>query len=409
MAKRHFKPLEEGEENILTNIEDDMYNDGVDFARKQEEVRAKAINILKNIGYSGFIANRQNSCTLKFPVNGLQDRNQIYNALYNGLGVTSEYDLTVKIDSNLNGTVFYCKVNLPTWNKLNGNSINESILEKVITESIKEILSEDHLKVVDNIPEMESYIHDTWNSPNDVWWVKIEARKKDYKNYNIRNKGQKPTKWWKRVGGPDSTDRENHVGYVIVRGANAEAAVNSMKNAVVHLNPWAADIAGTDKVYSNGNCEAIKTVCHQFFARAYITVNPRKMDATVQKARDDKKSGLFKGREFHHRVGQARTGVDSSGFNWSIDRPNGLVDCDVDDAQGQKWLEDYFSQQGVEIKLRKPSHDGMHYIISIDDAKKCDFKYILKNMSQYDTNNRKGDPSVLFKPDANIILYSAVG
>lgn len=284
------------------------------------------------------------------------------------------------------------------------------LIRKIIKEEIDRfILSEAHLKKVDSISDIQNFIASTWSSPNDMWWIKIEARKKDFISYNKRN-GGKNQKWWKPVGGADSTNRENHVGYAIVRGRTKEDAVKSIQNAVVHLNPWAARIAGTKVLYSNGGAEAIKTACNQFFARAYITVNQRQMDATIDRARQDKKQGLFKGREFHHRAGQMRTGVDKSGKDWSAERKYGLVDCDVDNAQAQAWLENYFAQKGVDIKVKKPSHDGMHYIISIADANKCDFDYIARYMAKnYNTRNRPGDPPVLFKPDANTMLYSNVG
>lgn len=289
------------------------------------------------------------------------------------------------------------------------DQVNESkyIVKNLIEKIVRNVLYESHLKVVDNISEIVDLIGQQWTSPDDVWWIKIEARLKDYMNYNRRNDGKRNfrKKWWSRVNGPDGTRRENHVGYVIVRGANKEACQDSILNAVVHLNPWAAREMGTKTVYSNGNAEALKTVCHNFFARSYITINKRSMTDTINVARRDKSTGLFRGREFHHRVGQTRTGTDSSGVNWEVKRPLGLIDCDIDDPTAQAELDKYLKQNGVTPLLRKPSHDGMHYVISIKDAQGLDFTFLDK----YATNNRPGDPNVLFKPDANLIVYSAVG
>ena len=156
---------------------------------------------------------------------------------------------------------------------------------------------------------------------------------------------------------------------------------------------------------ANGNAEALKTVCNNFFARSYITINKRSMKDTLNVARRDKSTGLFRGREFHHRVGQTRTGIDSSGVNWEIKRPLGLIDCDIDNQRAQAELDKYLKQNGITPLLKRPSHDGMHYIISIKDAKGLDFSFL----DRYATNNRPGDPNVLFKPDANLIVYSAVG
>lgn len=282
--------------------------------------------------------------------------------------------------------------------------LTENYIRDIIRESIYNLLNEVHLKEVDNIKEIAQMVGDSWTSPDDVWWVKIEARLKDYKHFNARNPRARGM-YWKQTPGPDGTKRENHVGYVIVRGATKEACVQSLMNAVVHLNPWAAQKLHTDIVYSNGNADAIRQVCKFFFARAYITINHRSMQQTIDRAREDKKVGLFKGREFHHRVGQSRTGIDASGVNWSVNRPLGLIDCDIDDPVAQQKLDAYLKNKGITPLFRKPSHDGMHYVIKIADAQGLDFSF----MDNYASNNRKNDPKVLFKPDANLLLYSAVG
>ena len=285
--------------------------------------------------------------------------------------------------------------------------LNENNIRRIVKESISQFLMEDHLKIVDNIDDIISLIDEYWESPDDAWWIKIESRLKDFKGYNRRNPKKKP-KFWKQVNGPDGTKRENHVGYVIVRGATKEACIRSLKNAVVHLNPWAARIIHSRIMYSNGNADAIRQVCRFFFARAYITINKRSLQSTIDRSRLDKQTGMFKGREFHHRIGQTRTGIDSAGVNWSINRPLGLIDCDIDNVQAQKELDDYLKKNNVRVLLRKQSHDGMHYVISIKDAENLDFSF-LNNNRRYVTNNRPNDPSVLFKPDANLLLYSAVG
>lgn len=285
-------------------------------------------------------------------------------------------------------------------------NISESRLHKAIHESIDRLLNEDHLKVVDNIDKVIEWVGENWNGPDDMWWIKIEQRLKDFRKYNQRNHTSRGnSKWWTRVQGRDGTSRENHVGYVIVRGRTKEECMNSIRYAVVHLNPWAARQLGTQIVKSNGNAEAIKIVCNTFFARSYITINQRSMQKTIDKAKEDKSSGLFGSRAFHHRAGQARSGIDSSGINWTIIRPYGLIDCDIDNVQAQQELEDYFRRNNVHVYKKMQSHDGMHYILSIQDAQDLKFNF----MDKYDTSNKPGDPSVLFKPDANMIVYSPVG
>jgi hypothetical protein len=181
---------------------------------------------------------------------------------------------------------------------LNGSiqqdSLMESELSDMILESVYRVLAEAHLAEVNNMDTALKLIDTQWSSEDDAWWVKIEARLKDYKNYNKRNPGQKP-RWWKRTPGPDGTGRENHVGYVLVNGKTKEECINSLKNAVVHLNPWAAQLAGTDTVYSNGNMEAVKQICKMFLARAYMTLNKRSMTDVNARVVLDKQQGLFKG------------------------------------------------------------------------------------------------------------------
>lgn len=286
--------------------------------------------------------------------------------------------------------------------RLNENDIRNLVMESLV------MLSEDHLKVVDNIDSIIDFIGEQWQSPDDVWWIKIEARFKDFKNYNKRRSPSEPQRWWSRQSRRDGTHRENHVGYVIVRGYTKEAAQDSIRNAVVHLHPWAARIHGDNLVASNGNAEAIKDVCREFFARSYITINSRSMQQTVDRARKDKANpryNPFPSREFHHRVGQSRTGIDRSNVNWTVQRPYGLIDCDIDDVNAQRRLEIYLAKHNVDILMKRQSHDGMHYVIPISQADGLNFNFL----NSFSTNNRKGDPNVLFKPDANLIVYSAVG
>lgn len=240
---------------------------------------------------------------------------------------------------------------------------------------------------------------------DDMWWINIDSRKKDFRNHNKRETDRHNQKWFTRVNRTDGTHRENHVGYILVRGRTKEAAQNSLRNCVVHLNPWAADMCGTDTVYSNGNAEALKIICNRFFARSYITINKRSIKKIINISRLDKTKGLFRGREFHHRAGQIKLGIDASGVDWSKEYPLGLIDCDVDIPQAHKELENYLVQNGVNIIKKRQSHDGMHYIVPIKDVQGLNFSF----MDKYATNNKPGDPNVLFKPDAKIPVYSAIG
>ena len=74
-------------------------------------------------------------------------------------------------------------------------------------------------------------------------------------------------------------------------------------------------------------------------------------------------------------------------------------------TEAHKELENYLAQNNVQIIKKRQSHDGMHYIVPIEDVQGLDFSF----MDKYATNNRPGDPNVLFKPDAKIPVYSAIG
>ena len=281
--------------------------------------------------------------------------------------------------------------------------MDTSRIQTIIKECINNFLMEEHLKIVDNIHEIAEFVYNNWESDDDVWWLKIDARLKDVRNYNNRTTGRK--KIWDRRFDADGTSRDKHVGYVIVRGRTREECANSILNAVVLLNPWAAKEYGSRYVYSKGNAEAIREVCNYFFARSYLTINKRSMKEVLDIARHMKMSPVANGREFHNAIGRPKKGVDFYGVDWTKKRPLGLIDCDVDDVKAQGELEDYLRKNNVTVYLKRQSHDGMHYIISIEDAKKLDFSF----MGKYSSNNRMGDFNTKFKADSSILVYSAVG
>lgn len=297
------------------------------------------------------------------------------------------------------------------------DEIDFSTLEESIKKITKKVLNE-HLSLeeevvrplVNNMMTIISIIDRTWKSPDDLYYIKIDQRFKDFRNYNIdkgyglNNRGAK--KW--KMEDPsrkDSTRRENHVGYCIVRGRTKEECKNSVLNATVHLNPWAAKIYGSKTVSSHGGMEAIIEICHKFYARAYMVVNPRSMQQTISRAREDKKAGIFKGREFVHRAGQAKSGFDGN-KNWYKERPDALIDCDISDPQAWKDLSQLLKSNGCDIYNMEKSHQGMHFIVNYEQCKDLDFNSI---MNSYPSFNKPGDPSILLKHDANIMAYSPAG
>lgn len=275
----------------------------------------------------------------------------------------------------------------------------------------------EHRNIVNELQTAIDVIKEGWKSPDDVWWIKIEQRLKDYKHFNTRHNyapGSPNFKHWGPVNGHDSmgrsnrmmdsTHRENHVGYVIVRGKTADDAVNSLKYATVHLHPWTLKYYKKPIETSNGNMEAIVKVCNFFFSRAYMVLSPRSMKQVIDRARIDKQIGRFPGREFHHRIGQPKEYNDRNN-NWEQLHPWGMIDCDVDDVNGQKDLERFLAKNNITPFRSYLSHDGKHYLFKDRSPKNLNFGF----MAKYGTLNRAGDPPCEFKGDANMMIYSATG
>lgn len=280
--------------------------------------------------------------------------------------------------------------------------INESQIKETIINTINSFLNE-HNSVVNNIKSAEDIIRKQWSSPDDYWYIKIEQRKKDFRNYNKRNGGS--GKWWVRTFGMDGTSRENHVGYAVVMGNTAEDAVNSLFNAKVHIHEWARQyFNGQSSIVSNGNCDAIIAVCDAMYARAYMTINKRSMSETKSVVKLDNQRGINGRRSFEERSMQAKFGKNSQN-DWDAKRPWTLIDCDIDDPNEQAKLEKFMGDAGHKYAMKYSSHDGMHYLFDNPDISKTDFKPFLGAK----TINRAGDPPVLAKRDANMLLYSSCG
>lgn len=273
----------------------------------------------------------------------------------------------------------------------------------------KLLLLEAHKNVIFDLAGGIDFIEKYWESPDDMWWIEIEQRYKDFRNHNRRNNkvpGSSSFKKWTRVPGSDGKGNGNHVGYVIIRGRTKEEAKKSLLNAVVHLNPWAAQKFGKKIVTSNGYMEAIIDVCNFFFARAYMTINKRSINSVLDRAKSDVKVGLFKGREFHHRAGQPKEGNDGQ-VDWDKERPILFIDCDIEDEGGRRELDSFLKKNNIDIIRKIESHDGVHYFTTDTRVLNLDFSWLDR---KYRVNNRRiDDPMVLVKHDAKMLLYSPCG
>lgn len=312
--------------------------------------------------------------------------------------INNDYDVDIDDEEGFNSfkSMFGESINYFIKNRLTNNTkINEEIVRPI----------------VNNIMPILSIIERTWKSPDDLYYIHIDQRFKDFRNFNVdkgfRSPSDRGAKRWKRedLSGNDSTRRENHVGYCIIRGRTKEDCKENVLNAVVHLNPWAAKMYGKDTITSNGGMEAIIEICHRFFARAYMVINPRSMQKTIDRAREDKKVNRFNGREFAHRAGQSKSGFDGT-YDWNKIYPDALIDCDISNPQAWSDVENLLKANGCKIYNKMKSHQGIHFIVNYNECKNIDFTPIMK---RYPSFNKPGDPAILLKHDANTMVYSTAG
>ena len=260
----------------------------------------------------------------------------------------------------------------------------------------KDVLYE-HVNILNGVKLAEDIIREEWTSPDDFWFIQITQRKKDFRNYNARHGGT--SKWWNRVPSIDGSSRENFAGYGIVQGNTVDEAVNSLKNVTVKLNDWAAKIIGTPTVPSNGAIEGVISVCDKLWARAYMTINKRSMSLIQGLVKKDVARGRGL-RSFEKHSSEPYTGYGSEKTH-----PMTLIDNDIDDQKAWDDMEKLVKSKGYTPFRSTLSHDGKHFLYKTPDIEKIDFS----QFNRYSTNNKPGDPPVLVKRDAKIILYSPCG
>ena len=271
--------------------------------------------------------------------------------------------------------------------------ITESQLGKILEDT--GVLDE-HIAVIDNTTDAQKMVGMQWSDPDDVWFIQVTQRKKDFRNYNKRHGGS--SKWWSRVSGPDGTSRENFVGYGLVQGATKQEAMDSLKNITIHLNPWAARIIGKNDVDSNGGMEAIYSICDKLWARAYITINKRSLKRTqrIAKNRPNDPRAFEKELSRNHR--------DQNYYPWS------MTDMDIDHPNAWSETDTALSKLNINPVISHGSHDGKHYFfndraIMNYDEHSPEFAPIAR---KYAANKQPGEAFTM-KYDAKMIIYSPCG
>ena len=257
----------------------------------------------------------------------------------------------------------------------------------------------EHEMVIDNIGDAERLIRQQWQSPDDFWYIEITQRKKDYRTYNKRHGGN--TMWWKREQGVDGTGRANFVGYAVISGNSADEAVDCLKNVEVKLNPWSSRLmGGMSSVTSKGHMEAIYDVCNKFYGRAYITINKRSMSWLTARIQNRIARGVL--RAFQKEASrQHENPRDEQYYPWV------MIDMDIDNQNAWNEMDKYLASKGFNPEIVHKSHDGMHYFFKSPAIANAMLQFTQFN--KYTTGNKPGDPAVLVKRDAKMILYSPCG
>lgn len=120
--KRKFTITENRLRHMISETVRELINE--DFneeIRKQAQIRDIAKQALRQIGYTDVSDKGDNPYVLMFGVEGMQDERRIEMALQRALRPDSPYELSVKVDSDLMGVNYYCKVMLPAYTHCNIN------------------------------------------------------------------------------------------------------------------------------------------------------------------------------------------------------------------------------------------------------------------------------------------------
>lgn len=153
--------------------------------------------------------------------------------------------------------------------------------------------------------------------------------------------------------------------------------------------------------------DEIINLCNQENARAMMTINPRSLKEVEAYVNHCKQKGLFHNREFEHAAGQAKDRNDRDN-NWEEKRPWGLIDNDIPDPEAIKELDDLLKKFNLTPSATYTTpNGGKHYIMPNRDAQHLNFGPFEKYRPKQHTR-RNSDPMVLFKGDAQMILYSNV-
>ena len=276
--------------------------------------------------------------------------------------------------------------------------------KQIVAESVRQVLRE-HVDEVYQLQTAENLIRKQWESPDDFWYVFVTQRRKDNLNNFHKN----------HFGDASARFSANYIAYGIVSGNTVEEAIESLRHIKMIVNPSYQKMVSNHgravkEIESPRDISAVILLCNRFNARCYMAINKRSRTTTNAYADSLKQRGLEKGREFQFAAGRQMINDDPH-VKWTQVRPWGLIDCDIDDKGAQAELEKYLKDNNIDYEDKYESHDGMHYLFSNRDAQKLKYDFFDKKYRALNGGipRRNSDPMVMFKGDANMILYSATG
>lgn len=242
--------------------------------------------------------------------------------------------------------------------------LDESLIRRVLRESINEMMDEDRVESRDGIVEIDNFdnVRDIMNfsKPGDtIYFVEIIKRKKD---------------------NPDMLDSRQFIKQFYFK----------------------------DEDEFNNAEASIKTLCQQLGARAYIYLNAR------SKAAIDKYTKIYadrfsKNRKMAQHFGNNPMAYAAGRSFDAPDRPLCFVDIDSDDFNDISMAMKIIQDAGIKpLFAYRSMNNGLHVILpNKDDAKKLDFTPIngnLNGLSQFYKNNAK----ISVEIDKPTLLYASL-
>lgn len=281
-------------------------------------------------------------------------------------------------------------------------------------------LLNEHNDVVNNFDLAKRIILETWETPEDFWYVSISQRMKD--NYNVRDDDGREIFRQKKFAG--TSYKVNQIGYAIIQGQTRDDAVNSLFNSVVHILPQWINTVGSKTVNS------IINACEMMNARAYMKSEKKNINDELNSSKGFKPNGVTP-KDIKMLCGNTDDNSVKVIMNYRMNRSDrnsnmALVDCDIDDDNSLNKVLSMLNDFNIKPYECTPSHNGYHILFDKRQisSNKTEIKNTIAQLNQrfgeifgeY-TNKQKRtngmkrgqESQVEIGNHSNILLYSAAG